>query len=375
MILPLQNFTTIVQNMSAALQGSAAQVVDLSVGSVLRALLEANASVALWMQWLILQVLSMTRAATSVGADLDSWMADFSLVRLPGAPSQGNVTFGRYTTGLTAMIPVGTIVRTVDGSGSFVVVADLSNPAWNGQTGYLLPSNISTITLPIQALTAGLTGNVVAGAIGLLGSALPGVDYVVNSTALTNGVDAESDVALRTRFQLYVNSRSLATVGAVGAAVQSLQQGLRYCVLENVDSSGGPAPGNFRVIVDNGAGIASPILLAAVSAAVDLIRPIGSTYSVSGPVDIIVAIQMSLVTSNSLSATSVATLVQQAILTWIQGLPMGAVLAISKLEAIAHATDISVVSVTDTIINGLGINLTANPGAVFVAGPIDVIAV
>ena len=72
MILPLQTFTTLVQNMAAGVQGSAAQLIDLSVGSVLRALLEACASVALWMQWLILQVLSMTRAATSSGADLDS---------------------------------------------------------------------------------------------------------------------------------------------------------------------------------------------------------------------------------------------------------------------------------------------------------------
>ena len=66
MILPLQNFTTLVQNMAAGVQGSAAQLIDLSVGSVLRALLEACASVALWMQWLILQVLSMTRARRPV---------------------------------------------------------------------------------------------------------------------------------------------------------------------------------------------------------------------------------------------------------------------------------------------------------------------
>ena len=87
MQLSLQTFTTLVQNMAAAVQSAATQLLDLTVGSVMRAVLEANASVALWMQWLILQVLQMTRAATSIGSDLDSWMADMSLARLPACTS------------------------------------------------------------------------------------------------------------------------------------------------------------------------------------------------------------------------------------------------------------------------------------------------
>ena len=374
MILPLQNFTTLLQNMSAGLQGSAAQLIDLSVGSVLRALLEASASIALWMQWLILQVLAMTRAATSVGSDLDSWMADFSLARLPGVSSQGSVTFGRYTTGLASTVPVGAVVRTVDGSQSFGVIEDQTNPAWGGLVGYLVASDIATVTLPVEAIDPGVAGNVVAGAIGLLGSALPGIDYVVNAAALYNGMDAESDAALRARFQLYINSRSLATVGAVGAAIQSLQQGLRYCVLENMDADGKPAPGNFRVIVDDGTGSASATLLSDVSAAVDLVRPIGSTYSVTGPSDITVTVQMSLVTSNNYFAPAVSLQVQQEILTWIESLQMGATLAVSKLEAIAHATDSSVVSVTSTLINGISSDLTATAGAVFLVSAINVTA-
>src|SRR5277367_1212082 len=97
MQLSLQNFTTLVQNMAASVQSSAAQLLDLTVGSTLRAILEANASVALWMQWLILQVLQTTRASTSAGTDLDSWMADFSLTRLPAVAATGVVTFTRFT--------------------------------------------------------------------------------------------------------------------------------------------------------------------------------------------------------------------------------------------------------------------------------------
>ena len=97
MQLQLQTFSTLVNNAAAAVQGAAAQLVDLTVGSTLRAILEANASIALWLQWLILQVLRMTRASTSAAADLDSWMADYAFTRLPATAAGGGVTLSRFT--------------------------------------------------------------------------------------------------------------------------------------------------------------------------------------------------------------------------------------------------------------------------------------
>ena len=114
MQLQLQTFTTLVQNMAAAVQSAATQLLDLTVGSTLRAVLEANASIALWMQWLILRVLQTTRAATSTDSDLDSWMADFSLTRLPAVPANGIVTFSRLTATQAAFVPIAALVRTAD---------------------------------------------------------------------------------------------------------------------------------------------------------------------------------------------------------------------------------------------------------------------
>ena len=88
MNLRLKGFAQLIQDMSATLQSSATALVDVSVGSVLRAIFEANASVVLWLQWLVLQVLQTTRASTSTGSDLDSWMADFGLSRLPAAAAR-----------------------------------------------------------------------------------------------------------------------------------------------------------------------------------------------------------------------------------------------------------------------------------------------
>ena len=372
MILPLQKFSTLMENMAAGVQGGATQLVDLSIGSVLRALLEACAAVALWMQWLILQVLTMTRAATSTGTDLDSWMADFSLTRLPGAASVGLVTMARYTPGIAATVPVGATVSTNDGTQTFQIVQQVSNPAWNGSTGYALGPLASSVTVPAQAVTPGAAGDVQPGAIGLLTAAISGIDTVTNSATFIGGVDPESDAALRARFQLYINSRSLATPGAIAFAVASVQQGLRYVVLENQSTAGATVLGRFWVVVDDGSGAPPDTLIASVSSAVEAVRPIGATYAVTGPTVVAVAVQLTVVTSNPLTKPAVILTIQSAVAAWVAGLPIAGTLAVSKLEALAHGADPSVVSVTSATINGAGSDLVASENGVLIATSIVV---
>ena len=77
MILKLKSFSQLIEDMAAALQSSTTALMDISVGSVIRAIFEANASIVLWLQWMIIQVLQTTRASTSLGSDLDTWMRRF----------------------------------------------------------------------------------------------------------------------------------------------------------------------------------------------------------------------------------------------------------------------------------------------------------
>ena len=359
MQLPVQTFSGLIENMVAGVQGSAAQLLDFSVGSVLRALMEACGAVALWLQWLILQVLSATRAATSQGPDLDSWMADFSLTRLAGSAAQGIVTFSRYTPGVAATIPVATNLLTLDGTVGFTVIAQSTNPAWNGTNGYSLAAGLLSVNVPVSALVVGSAGNVMAGAIGLISMPLPGIDAVTNSAALQGGMSAETDAAFRARFQLYINSRSLATAGAIAFAIASVQQGLRYLVLENQNNSGLAQPGNFCVTVDDGTGAPSDTLLASVQAAVDVVRPIGSTFSVAGPQILDVTVVASIETSNAMTHAAVAASAQANIAAWIETLPVGGTLAISKMDALIHDTDPSVVSVTSLRVNNGVVDVTA----------------
>ena len=348
MQLPLQDFSALVRTQAAAARGAARGLVDLSVGSVLRALLEANASIGLWLQWLITEVLATTRAATSTGADLDSWVADFGLSRLPGVAATGTATFSRTTAGLPALVPVGALVKTGTGTDAltFKVVADTGNPAWNGVGYGLRPADLA-VSAPVAATTAGRAGNVRAGEMRLLASAIPGVDAVTNEAPAAGGLDAESDAALRKRFGGFIDSRTRATAQAVGYAVQSLQQGLSYAIAERVDAAGAPRPGHFTVVIDDGTGRASPDLLARASAAIETVRPLGGTFSVRAPQ--VVRADISLFAQGPDDAQAA---VRAALGAYVSALPLGAGLVISRLTQIAHDADPRIERVTTVTVNG-----------------------
>ena len=360
-MLPLSTvgFSELVQRMAATVQGQISALVNFSPGSVLRALLEACAASVMWVQWLTVQVMTMTRAATSTGPNLDSWMANFSFQRLPAVAATGYVTFSRFSLGLTSLIPVGVQLKSADGSLIFLVVADAANSAWVPSGQYEIQSGVSSVTLPLVAQLAGSSGNVIAGIITVLSFPIPGVDTVVNALPFSGGVDAETDYSFRTRFTAYINSLSLATPLAISAAVNAIQQGLRLVVLENSDSFGNQIPGMFSVIVDDGSGDPPPSLISTVSSVVNSVRPIGVRFSVSGPIALGVSLAMTVNTSNPLTKGVIIGVIERQILAWVAALPISGMLAISKIDAIAHAVDPSVISCESVLLNGLNEDFSA----------------
>jgi uncharacterized phage protein gp47/JayE len=373
MQLPLQTFATLVQNMAAAVQSAATTLIDLTVGSVLRAILEANASVALWMQWLILLVLQTTRAATSNGPDLDSWMADMSLIRLPAVPAVGMVTFSRYATTVSAVVPSGALVKTTDGVQTFSVTIDTTNAAWTATlNGYTIAAGQSALTVPIAAQVAGSAGNVLAGSITLLATAIPGVDLVTNAAPTQNGADAETDAAFRARFANYISSRARATITAIQYAISSVQQNLDFTVVQNIAPTGNTQLGNFVVTVDDGTGYPPPTLIATVYGAVDAVRPIGSTFSVQPPS--VIQANISLMISVTASAQKPQLLgpVAAALTSFINALPIGQALPITRIAQIAYDTSTSITNVTFPQINGEAADLVPGAAGVIKSGTISV---
>ncbi len=373
MQLSLRTFNTLVQSMAAAVEASATQLLDLTVGSTLRAVLEANASIGLWMQWLILQVLRATRAATSSGADLDSWMADLTLTRLPAVAATGTVTFSRFTSSIAALIPVGSLIRTADGTQTFAVSIDTTQPSWSASSnGYMMAAGVASLDVPVMAQMPGSAGNVQAGTISLLASALPGIDAVSNASNFQNGLDAESDDAFRRRFHNFIASRSRATPLAVGYAISSIQQGLNYTIQENIDLSGQPHMGSFVVTVDDGSGSPSSALLSTVRTAIEAVRPVGSIFSVQPPTVVTVGVSLIIAVSAGTSKAPIQAVVGDAIANYINSLPIGTGLPLTRLAQIAYSASPAVVNVSGVLANGGASDIVVTATSVVKAGVIAV---
>jgi len=370
--LQFQNFLSLVEGMAASVQGACAQLIDFSVGSVVRAIMEANASVALWLQWLVAQVLSMTRAVTSVGPDLDSFMADYGVSRLPAVAATGYVQFYRQFSGYATLISVGTIVRTGDGLSLFAVTADPTNIAYVASvSGYTLAASTLSVTVPVQAQDVGSAGNLLAGGIQLLSSGIGGVDGVTNPAALSGGLDAESDAALRVRFQAFLDSRCCATPLAVGYAIASVQTGLRWNLAENVSVAGGVAPGNFVLTVDDGSGAPPIALLSNVARAVDLVRPVGTSFYIVPPAAISVSVTATIaIPPTGLAAAS--TMVTQAIQAYVAGLGLGGTLPITRIAQLAYDAVSGITNVNSIMINGVSADLTAPANGVLLFSSVTV---
>lgn len=353
MAITTQNFTTLVSNQVAAIQSSAKTLVDLTVGSILRSVVEANAAVQLWLQGLILQLLATTRAATSTATDLDSWVADYGLVRIAAIAATGNVTFSRFSTTNQAVIPIGTKVQTGDGTQVYTVTLDTTNGAYSSALGgYVIAAGVSSVTVPVLASTAGSAGNAQAGQVSTITVSIAYVDTVTNASTFITGSDAETDAALRIRFITYIASLSKATKNAIGNAITGLKTGLTYSFVENLTYAGGVQNGYFYVVVDDGTGAPSGALLTSVSNAIDAVRPATVTFGVFAPVVVNASVVMTATIASGYDPVATKALIAAALKAYINSLPLGTALTYSRLAQVAYDASPGVTNITAVTING-----------------------
>jgi len=356
MQLQLLDFVEATQRFAAAAQASAGQALDFTLGSVLRAIAEANATVGLWVQWQIVRVRSMTRLATSTGSDVDSFVGDFGLTRLPGAAATGSLTFVRNAPAQPSLIVPGTLARTADGTAMMTVTANPVNALWNG-TGYLLPIGFASATLPAICTVTGQIGNVGANSVTQLATAVPGIDTVTNAAPFAGGLDAESDAALTLRFQAFIASLSQATTLAILYAAGAVQQGLALQVVD------GPAgSGIVTLYVDDGTGAPSPALLSQIAVAVELVRPAGVQVVYQGPRLIQVSISLVMTYPPGTSVTVAEGVISAAISAYVASLGMGASLSYAKVAQIALDAAPLGSDVASLLINAGTAAVQAGPG-------------
>ena len=173
---------------------------DTSIGTPARKILDAVAA-SLADAYVENHLLSYAYDIDSkTDADLDAFCQLFGIARIAARRAVGTVTFSR-TGDLTptVFIPVGTEIAS--SSDTAIVVTTV--------TGATLMPGATSVTVPVQAVTAGPEGNLGAGMATVITSPIQGVSTVVNPAAFTGGTSRETDSELRTRWKSTV-FRSLA---------------------------------------------------------------------------------------------------------------------------------------------------------------------
>lgn len=134
---------------------------------------------------------------------LEKRAAEFGIYPKPAVKATGHVTFAG-TDG--TVIPLGTEVLTRDIVPVIFVTTEIKTVI-NG-----------TATVAVEAKVGGRNGNVLAGAISLVGGNISGISSVINESAFDGGADVESDEALLNRYLEKVQKP--ATSGNVNHYVQ-----------------------------------------------------------------------------------------------------------------------------------------------------------
>jgi uncharacterized phage protein gp47/JayE len=392
--LNTQSFTTGLQNFVAAAQGACKTLLDFTEGSILLAVAEATQGVMLWLQGLILQLLATTRLGSSVGNDVDTFCVDFMPAlpgsvtaalpngspRLPAVSATGAVTFARFTPTNSAFIPasitpgdgLGANIQTADGTQTFTVVADTTQPLYSAALGgYTIPAGQATGAATVQALVGGTGGNISAATLTVLQTGLNGVDTVTNGSAYTNGINQESDPALKARFVAFMNSLSEGTLGAFAYAITSLQQGLQYKLIENTDYNGQTDDGFVTVIIDDGSGDTPTATVNLVANAIISVRAAGIRSGVFAATKLTANVVMTIGVAQGYVAATVQAAVVASLAAAINGVGLGNTLDFMLLGQAAFNVP-GVASVTLVTLNGGSSDLAATLLQTIKAGTLTV---
>jgi uncharacterized phage protein gp47/JayE len=187
------------------------------------------------------------------GLALDYVVKNSGMIRLQATKAIATVNL-TVTPG--KVITAGLIVSTLDGI-EFVTLQDFSDADNNG-----------TISATVEAIEAGLTGNVPANTITVINTPISGLSAVNNPSAATGGRDKETDKELRDRHaDIGANGLSSSVNGIRSTILNDVFDTQSVVIVENsgntTDAGGRPA-NSFEAIVYGGssANIAAAILKA-----------------------------------------------------------------------------------------------------------------
>ena len=248
MAYTVKSFDQIMEDMVAWIISRAPSITDMTPGSVIRSFCEGA---ALSMEEVYVSTyLGFRRHLNNIQESV------FDFPRKAGTKAKVEVVFSRAVANGEVVIPEGTRVATASGL-KFLLDEDAAIPAGDTDS----PSVIAT------AEEAGSMYNVGAGVIDVMQDSVSGVDSVTNALAATGGVDQESDIAYKNRFQAYVEGLGRSNLAGIRVGALSVPGITSVSVVELFPPVSGV---NVDVYVDDGtaAGISAE-LIAQVQSVID----------------------------------------------------------------------------------------------------------
>lgn len=338
----------------ASILAQSGVITDFNEGSQIRTLSEAFGSVE--------EMQSIAAQALAFQAALYSALAMYEIQPLLAQPAVGTVTFSTGSAATqTVVIPSGTIIGTVGGI-QFTTTA---------QT--IIAIGATTANAPVQASTAGASGNVTSGTITQI---LSGIAYgplgVTNASATAGGSNAEAPTQTLARFAATVAAIPAASPVAlanacIGVVSATSSETVQYATcyepwIAQQAASETVVPG-YTLFVDNGSGAASSALLTAVATKINPLfssgyvgyRDAGVPYSIVAVTPLPCSVTITGTATATSLDTSLDSLAETAGQAYFATLQFAEQAEQAQLNAaVANATAGSITGLTVTLLNGSG---------------------
>jgi uncharacterized phage protein gp47/JayE len=375
MALPVLTFNQYLENILNALATSTAKITNLRAGSIALAFAQAITGNSMAIQQLIVHVANITRLGTSTGSDVDSFVADYGLTRLPAVASTGNITMTRGITGTTLSVPItGSVAQTPIGLIGFDLVADPTNPKYNIMTqSYVFGTSDSSILAKVQCVTPGLIGDITANQLTQIVSGFGGVNSITNLLPFGGGADQETDAELKVRFREFISSLAECTESAFEFAINSVQAGLTFQLIEQFHFDGTPFPGGVTIVVDDGSGAISPTLLTTIFNALKPVHAAGIGYEVDAPTNETVGVTVTVQPAGGFDPGTVFAAVQAAIIAYINTLGVGVTVSFVQMNNVVQGVP-GVFEYSALLINGSNVDVVITDTELARAGTVTVTA-
>ena len=314
---------TILQNMISYMQNpnnwadKTPKITDFSSGSVICTLLSAISVAVDTNGMAIYMARQAAYISSATGNDLDNKAADYGITRKAAEAASNPFTLIKLTPTIEPTpIVKGSLISTLPDSNGTVITFVTTEDG-------VLPAGQTQVNVVATCQTAGTIGNLAANTALLVSSPVPGIDGVVLTSDIRNGIAVESDDSLKTRTLNAFASLAIGTLAWYEQTALNIQ-GVQSATA--IPQNRGAGTVDVFIVGENNT-IPSSDLQAEVQTALDSGRPVTDDAKQQTPTELVInaAVQIHLLTGAKAPDPAVAkTSVQTAITNYINNLGVAA---------------------------------------------------